>query len=172
MVRLSPAARIPVSPPRTRVLFVCLGNICRSPSAEVVFRDIAARAGLARRIAVDSAGTGDWHVGNPPDWRAIAHAARRGYRLEHLRARQVRARDFADFDYLLAMDGANLDALAALRPAGFAGHLGLFLDLAPELGVRDVPDPYDGGPEAFERMLDLVEEGARALVRRLAGPAS
>lgn len=145
---------------------MCLGNICRSPTAEVVFRETAARAGLAR-LTVDSAGTGEWHVGNPPDWRAIEHAARRGYELSHLRARQVDARDFANFDYLFAMDRANLAALTALRPPGFAGHLGLFLDGAPEAGMREVPDPYDDGPDAFERMLDLIEAGSRAWVRTL-----
>lgn len=155
-------------PPRVRILFVCLGNICRSPTAEVVFRDTATRAGLAGRVSVDSAGTGEWHVGNPPDWRAIEHARRRGYDLSHLRARQVGPDDFAAFDYVLAMDVANLAALAQLRPPHFAGHLGLFLDLAPDLGTREVPDPYDGGPQAFERMLDLIEDGSRALVQAIA----
>ncbi len=153
-------------PPPLRVLFVCLGNICRSPTAEVVFRATAVRAGM-KRLHVDSAGTGEWHVGNPPDWRAIEHAARRGYELSHLRARQVAAADFARFDYILAMDRDNLAALAALRPATFAGHLGLFLDGAPDLGIREVPDPYDGEPEAFERVLDLVEAASRGWVRTL-----
>jgi len=153
-------------PPPLRVLFVCLGNICRSPTAEVVFRETAARAGM-KRLHVDSAGTGEWHVGNPPDWRAIEHAARRGYTLSHLRARQVGIADFTAFDYILAMDRDNLAALAALRPATFAGHLGLFLDGAPDLGLHDVPDPYDGGPEAFERVLDIVEAASRTWVRTL-----
>jgi protein-tyrosine phosphatase len=154
-------------PQRIRVLFVCLGNICRSPTAEVVFRDTAARAGLAGRLVVDSAGTGEWHVGNPPDYRAIEHAARRGYALQHLRARQVTSDDFHRFDYILAMDGANLAALEALRPASFAGHLGLFLDLAPDLRMREVPDPYDEDAAAFEHMLDLIEEASRAFARAL-----
>ncbi len=162
-----PAPSHAVPPERIRILFVCLGNICRSPTAEVVFRDMAARAGLAGRVTVDSAGTGEWHVGNPPDYRAIEHAARRGYALQHLRARQVAAEDFHRFHYILAMDGGNLAALTALRPSAFPGHLGLFLDLAPHLGTREVPDPYDEGPAAFERMLDLVEEGSRAFVRVL-----
>ena len=119
---------------RTRVLFVCLGNICRSPTAEVVFRAAAARAGLAHRIEIDSAGTGDWHVGNPPDYRATAHAARRGYDLRALRGRQVCADDFRRYDWILAMDQSVLEELEALRPPDFAGHLGLFLDLAPALG--------------------------------------
>ncbi|MFO1317180.1 MAG: low molecular weight protein-tyrosine-phosphatase [Burkholderiales bacterium] len=154
---------------RTRVLFVCMGNICRSPTAEAVFRAAAARAGLGRRVEIDSAGTIEWHAGNPPDYRAIAHAARRGYDLTPLRARQVTAADFGRFHWILAMDRANLTHLEALRPAGFGGHLGLFLDLAPQLGVREVPDPYDEGPEAFEHMLDLIERASEAFTARLAG---
>ena len=153
---------------RTRVLFVCLGNICRSPTAEVVFRAAATRAGLAHRIEIDSAGTGDWHVGNPPDYRATAHAARRGYDLRALRGRQVCADDFRRYDWILAMDRSVLEELQALRPPDYAGQLGLFLDLVPALGVHDVPDPYDKGPEGFERVLDLVEEASEALTARLA----
>ena len=152
---------------RTRILFVCLGNICRSPTAEVVFRAAAARAGLAHRVEIDSAGTGDWHVGNPPDYRAITHADRRGYDLRPLRGRQVCPDDFRRFHWILAMDRSVLAELEALRPADFAGHLGLFLDLAPELGTRDVPDPYDKGPEGFERVLDLVEKCSEAFAARL-----
>jgi protein-tyrosine phosphatase len=151
----------------THVLFVCLGNICRSPTAQVVFRAAIARAGLAQLVDCDSAGTGDWHVGNPPDPRAVAHAARRGYDLRPLRARQVCGEDFERFDCILAMDRAVLGELSALRPPGFAGHLGLFLDLAPALGLRDVPDPYQGGPEGFERVLDLVEAASDALAARV-----
>jgi protein-tyrosine phosphatase len=153
---------------RTGVLFVCLGNICRSPTAEVVFRTAARRAGLARRVEVDSAGTGEWHVGNPPDFRAIAHAARRGYDLKPLRARQVSAVDFDRFQWILAMDRANLAALEAMRPGGFDGHLGLFLDLAPGLALREVPDPYDQPPRVFEQVLDLIEAASAALAARLA----
>lgn len=154
---------------RTRILFVCLGNICRSPTAEVVFRAAAARAGLAHRVEIDSAGTGEWHVGNPPDYRATSHAARRGYDLRQLRARQVCVEDFARFEWIFAMDDGVLAELAALRPDGFAGHLGLFLDATPAVGVREVPDPYDGGPEGFERVLDLLEAGSDAFAGRLAG---
>lgn len=152
---------------RTRVLFVCLGNICRSPTAEVVFRATALRAGLAGRVQIESAGTGEWHVGNPPDWRAIAHAARRGYDLRPLRARQVAPEDFERFDWIFAMDEAVLAELDDLRPEDFPGHLGLFLDLAPAAGAREVPDPYDGGPDAFERALDLIEAGSVAFAARL-----
>jgi protein-tyrosine phosphatase len=157
------------APPATLpgVLFVCLGNICRSPTAEAVFRARAARAGLNARLRIDSAGTGDWHVGLPPDRRAIAHAAKRGYDLTPLRARQVAPGDFERFRWILAMDRTNLRELDALRPAAFEGHLGLFLDFAPELGVREVPDPYYGGRDGFEHVLDLVEQASDALVERI-----
>lgn len=153
---------------RTRVLFVCLGNICRSPTAEAVFREAAARHGLLHRVEVDSAGTGDWHVGNPPDYRAIDHAARRGYDLRPLRARQITPHDFDRFDWVLAMDEAVLRDVSRMRPARFGGRLGLFMDLLPEAGTRDVPDPYDEGPEGFERVLDLVIAGSDALAARIA----
>jgi protein-tyrosine phosphatase len=146
------------------VLFVCLGNICRSPSAEGVFRHRVERAGLGARIRVDSAGTGDWHVGRPPDSRAIAAARARGYDISPLRARQVRRSDFAHFDWILAMDRSNLTALQALRPAGYRGHLGLFLELAPELGIAEVPDPYYGGQVEFVRMLDLIERASDSVL--------
>jgi protein-tyrosine phosphatase len=150
-----------------RVLFVCMGNICRSPTAEAVFRTAVERTNFGRRVHVASAGTGDWHVGSPPDRRAIQAARRRGYDLVALRARQVEAADFARFGWILAMDRVNLRELDALRPETFSGHLGLFLDLAPGLGVREVPDPYYGGAEGFERVLDLVETASAALIERL-----
>lgn len=159
---------MPNSIRRQSILFVCLGNICRSPTAEVVFRTAARKAGLASRLRIDSAGTGRWHLGDPPDWRATAHAAKRGYDLSALRARQVGRDDFARFGWIFAMDRANLAELERLRPATHAGHLGLFLDLDPSLGLRDVPDPYDGGSEGFETVLDLVEAASAALVARLA----
>jgi protein-tyrosine phosphatase len=149
------------------VLFVCMGNICRSPTAEIVFREHVKRAGLERRIGVESAGIGDWHVGQPPDERAIAHGRRRGYDLGPLRARQVQPEDFARFEWILAMDRRNLRDLALLRPADFQGHLGLFLDLAPELGVREVPDPYFGGADGFEKVLELTERASAVLLARI-----
>ncbi|MFI4924349.1 MAG: low molecular weight protein-tyrosine-phosphatase [Vicinamibacteria bacterium] len=149
------------------ILFVCLGNICRSPTAEAVFRAAAQRAGIASNLTIDSAGTGEWHVGDPPDWRAIAHAKQRGYDLSMLRARQVSRDDFARFDWILAMDRYNLADLKRMRPASYAGHLGLFLELAPGLATRDVPDPYDGGEDGFETVLDLVEAASDALVARV-----
>lgn len=156
--------------PESSVLFVCMGNICRSPTAEGVFRTAVAQVGLSHRIHADSAGTGDWHVGDPPDRRAIQAARRRGYDLTALRARQVEIGDFDRFGWILAMDATNLRRLEAMRPGGYAGHLGLFLDLAPHLGVREVPDPYYGGPEGFERVLDLVESASAALLARLVPP--
>src|SRR5918993_490840 len=123
--------------PQNSVLFVCLGNICRSPTAEAVFRERAARAGMAERLVIASAGTGDWHVGQAPDRRAIAHAAKRGYDLRKLRARQVCDADFERFRWILAMDRSVLRELTSMRPASHEGHLGLFLDIAPDLRVQD-----------------------------------
>ena len=151
-----------------RILFVCLGNICRSPTAEVAFRQAATQAGLADRIEIASAGTGDWHVGKPPDPCAISHAARRGYDLKPLRARQVGAGDFSHFDWILALDASVLETLETIRPSTFGGRLGLFLDVAPSLGTREVPDPYGKGPEVYERALDLIEYASRALAAELA----
>lgn len=149
------------------VLFVCMGNICRSPTAESVFRAHVERAGLRDELLIESAGIGDWHVGQPPDERAIMHARRRGYDLACLRARQVVREDFARFDWILAMDERNLRDLKLLRPPDFAGYLGLFLDLVPDLGVREVPDPYFGGADGFERVLELTERASEALLARI-----
>ena len=147
-----------------RVLFVCMGNICRSPTVEAVFRKTVAHAGMETHIHIDSAGTGDWHVGHPPDRRAVTVARRRGYDLTALRARQVSAEDFAQFDWILAMDRDNLRVLEAMRPDDYAGHLGLFLDFSPELALVDVPDPYGGEFGAFELVLDLAERGSKGLL--------
>jgi protein-tyrosine phosphatase len=148
----------------SRVLFVCTGNICRSPTAEGVFRVAVDRQGLSDKIRADSAGTHDYHVGEPPDHRAITAAKRRGYDLSALRARQVEARDFQRFNWIMAMDRDHLRILHALRPKDFTGHLGLFLDFAPHVGVREVPDPYYGGFEGFERVLDLTERASVELI--------
>ena len=156
-----------VAPPGASVLFVCMGNICRSPTAEGVFRAVAGRSGLGDVLEVDSAGIGDWYVGAPPDRRAVAAARQRGYDLSALRARQVARADFARFGWILAMDRQNLKALENLRPPGYPGHVGLLLALLPELGVEEVPDPYYGGPEGFERVLDLVEQASAVLLDRV-----
>ncbi|MBS1200212.1 MAG: phosphotyrosine protein phosphatase [Proteobacteria bacterium] len=150
-----------------RILFVCMGNICRSPTAEAVFREIARREGQDLLVEVDSAGTHAYHVGEPPDSRAIIAARRRGIAMEHLRARLVARDDFLRFDYLLAMDEQNLEHLRRLAPAGHRAELRLFLDYAPGAGQRDVPDPYYGGETGFEQVLDLVEEASRGLIAAL-----
>jgi len=147
-----------------RVLFVCLGNICRSPTAEGVLRGIAAREFAGVPLYVDSAGTADYHVGDPPDRRTVAAARRRGYDLSSLRARRVAPADFENFDYILAMDRANLAELEQVGQGIAGAHLALFLDFAPQLEVAEVPDPYYGGIEDFERVLDLCEAGARGLL--------
>jgi protein-tyrosine phosphatase len=149
-------------------LFVCLGNICRSPTAEGVLRAIAAREFPMLALHADSAGTANYHVGEPPDRRTVAAARRRGYELGALRARQVRTEDFSSFDYILAMDRANLAELESLVAGTAAAKLGLFLEFAPDCGFDEVPDPYYGGIEEFERVLDLCERGARGLLRHLA----
>ena len=141
------------------ILFVCTGNICRSPTAEAVLRHLAADAGI--ELHVESAGIGDWHIGNAPDERAQRHAKQRGYDLSALRARQVSAHDFEKFDLILAMDRGHLRALERMAPPEHRGKVRLF---APE---RDVPDPYYGGAHDFERMLDLVEAQCRELLAEL-----
>jgi protein-tyrosine phosphatase len=150
-----------------KILFVCLGNICRSPTAEAVMRGIAAREAPMLALTVDSAGTANYHPGAAPDRRSQAAARRRDYELAHLRARQVRDEDFANFDLILAMDRSNLQELLARAPPAAQGKIGLFLDYASELPVREVPDPYYGGSNGFEDVLDLIEAAARGLLRRL-----
>ena len=147
-----------------RVLFVCMGNICRSPTAEGVFRDLVESQGLGARVAVDSAGTSDYHAGEPPDPRAQAAARGRSVEIGHQRARQATAEDFSHFDYVLAMDRTNLRTLAGLCPPGKKHRLHLFMDFCAGEGSGDVPDPYYGGVGGFERVLDLTEEGSRGLL--------
>lgn len=151
-----------------RVLFVCLGNICRSPTAEGVFRHKLRAAGLERHIEVDSAGTGDWHVGKAPDRRTRQAAQRRGYDLSALRGRQVEASDFNRFDLILAMDKSNLGHLSSLDPGNGSAELDLFLRRY-QLALDEVPDPYYGGEEGFERVLDLIEHACDALLAELRG---
>jgi low molecular weight protein-tyrosine phosphatase len=149
-----------------RVLFVCLGNICRSPTAEGVFRRYVQDAGLAERILIDSAGTGDYHIGDSPDERACEAASRRGYDLSKLRARQIGRDDFGRFDYVLAMDEENLRTLKRLAPAEYAHKLKMFTDFSSK-NAQYVPDPYAGGPQGFELVLDLVEDAAQGLLRHI-----
>lgn len=150
-----------------KILFVCLGNICRSPTAEAVVRTIAAREAPELTLELDSAGTADYHSGQPPDPRTRAAAARRGYDLSALRARVVEAADFERFDLILAMDRENLKALRRRAPAHTYQRLRLFLEFAPEPDPQDVPDPYYGGPNGFEEVLDLIEEATRGLLTHL-----
>ncbi|MFR0688180.1 low molecular weight protein-tyrosine-phosphatase [Enterobacterales bacterium AE_CKDN230030158-1A_HGKHYDSX7] len=151
-----------------KVLFVCLGNICRSPTAEGVFRHKVREAGLEGRIEIDSAGTGDWHVGKAPDARTRAAALRRGYDLSGLRARQVSVADFARYDLILAMDNANLRDLKHLRTSTGKAELDLFLRRY-EGAVDEVPDPYYGGEDGFEQVLDLVERACDGLLAEVKG---
>ena len=149
----------------TRILFVCLGNICRSPSAEGVFAAMAQAAGLD--VFTDSAGTSHWHVGEPP-YGPMQQAARaRGYDLSALRARQFRSADFAEFDLIIGMDSDNVADMERLRPAGNRTPLAVFTDFAPESGADHVPDPYY--TRDFDGALDLIEAAARGLAARLAG---
>lgn len=150
-----------------KVLFVCLGNICRSPTAHGVFRDLVLRENLDQHIEIDSAGTGDWHVGHPPDRRASRAAATRGYNLTDLVARQIAEEDFHHFDYVLAMDEQNLRDLKKMAPNSFSGTLTLFLEFAQNFSEREVPDPYYGGDHGFEHVLDLVEDASRGLLNHL-----
>jgi len=142
-----------------------MGNICRSPTAHGVFRHLVQQAGLERVIEVDSAGThAYYHEGEPPDLRAQSTARGRGVELGDLRARKARVEDFAYYDYVLAMDQDNYHNLCALCPPGLERRVGLFLDYAPQLGLREVPDPYYGGPRGFEQVLDMVEAAAAGLL--------
>ena len=150
-----------------RVMFVCMGNICRSPTAEGVFRNLVVQQGLESQIESDSAGTHDYHIGEPPDARSLEAAARRGYDLSALRARQLAVEDFAAFDYVLAMDQVNRAALLKQCPQQYRERVRLFLDFAPQAGRREVPDPYYGDAQGFEDVLDLIEQAARGLLQEL-----
>ena len=150
-----------------RLLFVCLGNICRSPMAEGAFRRVAQEEGLLDRFEIDSAGLGNWHVGQAPDTRAQAAAADRGMDISSQCARQVTRADFARFDLLLAMDGTNHAELLELAPQDAQHKIRYFLDFAPHPTTREVPDPFYGGREGFDHALDLIEEAARGLLAEL-----
>jgi protein-tyrosine phosphatase len=149
------------------VLFVCMGNICRSPTAQGVFRALVEREGLADRIVTDSAGTISYHVGEPPDRRARETAVKRGLDLSDLRARRAVSEDFKRFDYLVAMDRDNFSELMAICPEGFEERLHLFMDFAPHRPEMEVPDPYYGGVRGFDRVFDMVEEASRGLLEHI-----
>jgi protein-tyrosine phosphatase len=146
------------------VLFVCTGNICRSPTADGVLRKMVADQGLADVVEVDSAGTHDYHVGEPPDGRSLEHALERGYDLSKLRARQVQTDDFERFDVILALDDGHLRILQKLCPAKHKTKLHRFTEFCTQQKTHEVPDPYYGGAQGFEHVLDLVEDGCTGLI--------
>jgi protein-tyrosine phosphatase len=156
------------APPPRRLLFVCMGNICRSPTAHGVMRHKVRVAGLEHSIQVDSAATHGWHEGDPPDERAIAHARRRGYDIADLRARPLRPADFDRFDLLLVMDEGNRAAARRIGPAAQHGKLRLLTEYGLVHRAAEVPDPYYGGAAGFEHVLDLVEDACDGLLRQLA----
>ncbi|WP_277188849.1 low molecular weight protein-tyrosine-phosphatase [Caballeronia sp. BR00000012568055] len=149
------------------VCFVCLGNICRSPSAEAVMRDLVERAKLSDRIVIDSAGTGNWHIGDPPDERAQRAAKKRSYDLSALRGRQVVVDDFARFDLIIAMDDANFTALTMLSPPEHRDKIRMLMEFATRDDSRVVVDPYFGGEEGFETVLDQCEDACEGLLKAL-----
>ena len=150
-----------------RILFVCMGNICRSPTAEGVFRRLVSERAPGLAVEIDSAGTHGYHVGEPPDARAVAAAARRGIDLRAIRARSVNDEDFDRFDLIVAMDRLNLATLVDRSPAHARERIRLFMDFADGNPIDDVPDPYYGGPIGFEQVLDLAEEAAEGLLREV-----
>lgn len=152
---------------RTSVLFVCLGNICRSAMAEGLLRAWATGEGLASVLDIDSAGTGSWHVGNPPDRRAQKATQSRGIDISRQKARQIRASDVERFDYILAMDKQNLGDVARLAGANYEGTLRLFLDFAPEMKGAEVPDPYYGGEDGFNQVLEMLDAGCIGFLNHL-----
>jgi low molecular weight protein-tyrosine phosphatase len=154
---------------KRRLLFVCLGNICRSPMAEGVFRRVAEDEGVLHLFDIDSAGLGDWHVGQAPDTRAQTAAGNRGIDISDQSARQIAPGDYDRFDLLLAMDGSNYDELVQLAPRDARHKIRRFLDFAPHVGTKDVPDPFYGSNAGFDHALDLIEQAARGLLAELLG---
>lgn len=150
-----------------KLLFVCLGNICRSPTADAITRQLIASRNLGNLLECDSAGTGDWHIGLPADQRAVAAAAKRGYDLTPLRARQLCVDDFYQFDHILVMDNNNLKNALSLQPTDSKAEVSLLLDYLPEQPVREVPDPYYGAGDGFETVLDLLEQAIDQLLNEL-----
>jgi len=149
------------------VLFVCLGNICRSPTAHGVFEQLLRDAGLSNSVKVDSCGTGDWHLDHAPDRRAQLTAKQHGFNLSHLRSRLICHDDFRDFDYILAMDKNNLRDILALCPDPYKNKCQLFLNFAKELGIQEVPDPYYGGDDGFEDVLSMIKVASQNLLQEI-----
>jgi len=152
---------------QVKVLFVCMGNICRSPTADGVFKGLVEEAGLSDVIITDSAGTHSYHVGAEPDSRAQEVASTRGYDLSSLRGRQFVSEDFFNFDYLMAMDVDNYSNMLAKKPDNATTSLHLFLEFAKDYNEKEVPDPYYGGPKGFERVFDLVENASKGLLEHI-----
>ena len=152
----------------TSVLFVCLGNICRSPTAEGVFRQLTVSK-ATQGIEIDSAGTSDWHIGSPPDNRARQAAIQRGIDLGDMRGRQIQDLDFEKFDYIIAMDHANLRDLISQAPDQYQHKLHLFLSFADRTDIEEVPDPYYGGANGFDQVIDLIEHASEGLLNHIIG---
>lgn len=150
-----------------KVLFVCMGNICRSPTAQGVFEKLVDEHALSGQIQIDSAGTHAYHVGEPPDVRAAEAARRRGVNLDQQRARRFSAEDFDEFDYVLAMDSSNYADMSAVCPPEHSARLRLFLEFTPVPGATEVPDPYYGGATGFERVLDMIEAASAGLLAEI-----
>jgi len=155
------------NPAPVQVLFVCLGNICRSPTAEGIFRQLVRERGLTEQIRTDSCGTGDWHRGDPPDARAQAEALAREVDISDLRGRQVARTDFAAFDYILAMDDDNFSNLRRMCPPEYTERLYRAVSFAPDLGADEVPDPYYGGQQGFAKVYDLLTAICEGLLARI-----
>ncbi|HEY9018354.1 low molecular weight protein-tyrosine-phosphatase [Thiomicrospira sp.] len=152
---------------KVSVLFVCMGNICRSPTAHAVFRKLSEDEGLAQHLVIDSAGTHAYHVGNPPDTRSMQTAVKRGIEMADLRARKVDFSDLIEFDYVLAMDADNHQNLIQMAPRDLQSKIRLFMEFAPDYGHDYVPDPYYGGPDGFESVFDMVEAASRGLLTHI-----
>lgn len=157
---------------KTKVLFVCFGNICRSPTAEGVFRQMVKEDGLDHLVEVDSAGTAGYHIGDPADPRSVNAAMLRGYDITEHRGRRIEATDFDEYDYILAMDQENYSQLAAVCTTGNWNKLKLFMEFASGFAGKEVPDPYYGGPRAFDLVLDMVESASRGLLKEVKGKVS
>ncbi|MBE0494023.1 MAG: low molecular weight phosphotyrosine protein phosphatase [Thiomicrospira sp.] len=152
---------------KVSVLFVCMGNICRSPTAHAVFRKLVRDEGLEDWIIIDSAGTHAYHVGNPPDDRSMQTAANRGVQMDDLRARKVDFSDLIEFDYVLTMDADNYENLMKMAPTDLQSKVRLFMEFAPDVGLDYVPDPYYGGADGFENVFDMVEAASRCLLAHI-----
>lgn len=150
-----------------KVLFVCTGNICRSPTAEIVFRHHIVQAGLQNKIHIDSAGTHDYHIGDCPDVRTQKAALKRGFDMSKLKARQVNVDDFKRFHYILPMDRDHFVILKRICPSSYTGHMQLFMEFSKSYKGEDVPDPYYGNASGFEKVLDMVEDASLGLLKAI-----